>query len=239
MMEVSIGGNMMIIQKVSLYSSNLEETKNFYVGKLGFGLLNKSINSFEIAVGTSILEFKEYVGEGKPFYHFALNVPGNLFREAKKWIMQLVSLNNDEEGNDEVHFESAKAFSCYFEDPSGNIVELISRYGSSPQTNLTEPFSAKNLLNISEINVTTDDVLNVGSELQQYGIVLTDEEPLEPNALNFLGEREDGAFFLLAPTKRIWYFSAKEAVSYPLMIELKDGRFVEVNEDGNVSIGTK
>jgi catechol 2,3-dioxygenase-like lactoylglutathione lyase family enzyme len=239
MMEVSIGGNVMIIQKVSLYSSNLEETKNFYVGKLGFGLLNESINSFEIAVGTSILEFKEYVGKGMPFYHFALNVPGNLFREAKKWIMQLISLNNDEEGNDEVHFESAKAFSCYFEDPSGNIVELISRYGSSPQTNPTEPFSAKNLLNISEINVTTDDVLNVGSELQQYGIVLTDEDPLEPNALNFLGEREDGAFFLLAPTKRIWYFSTKEAVSYPLMIQLKDGRFVEVNEDGNVSIGTK
>ncbi|MFF3102721.1 glyoxalase [Viridibacillus arvi] len=229
----------MIIQKVSLYSSNLEETKNFYVGKLGLGLLNESINSFEIAVGTSILEFKEYEGEDMPFYHFALNVPGNLFREAKTWIMQLVSLNNDEEGNDEVHFESAKAFSCYFEDPSGNIVELISRYGSSPQTKLNEPFLAKNLLNISEINVTTDDVLNVGSELQLYGIVLTDEEPLEPNALNFLGEREDGAFFLLAPTKRIWYFSTKEAVSYPLMIQLKDGRFVEVNEDGNVSIGTK
>ncbi|MGE7622214.1 hypothetical protein ACQKMD_03840 [Viridibacillus sp. NPDC096237] len=205
---------------------------------MGFELLNESTNCFEIAVGTSVLEFKEYEAEGTPFYHFAFNVPGNLFIEAKKWIMQLVFLNNDEEGNDEVHFESAKAYSCYFEDPSGNIVELISRYGSSPQTKLTSSFSAKNLLNISEINITTDDTLTVGNELQKHGIVLT-EEPLNPNALNFLGKREEGAFLLLGPTKRQWYFSTKEAESYPLEIILEDGRFIQVNKQGIVLSGFK
>jgi catechol 2,3-dioxygenase-like lactoylglutathione lyase family enzyme len=223
----------MLINKVTLYSQNLDEMKDFYVNQLGFNLLDSNENSFEIIVGDSVLEIKKYHLEEKPFYHFAINIPSNLFKEAKEWAKTRATLIK-EEGEDEVYFSFLNADSFYFLDPSANIVEFISRYSVSPKCE-ENTFSAQKALNISEINITTNDVISVGNQLIDFGIPERDGDSIEGEGLNFMGENEDGAYLLLGPRKRRWFFSDKESEIFPLTIQIDNYKNIVLDEKGKIT----
>jgi catechol 2,3-dioxygenase-like lactoylglutathione lyase family enzyme len=220
----------LLISKVTLYSSAIDELKHFYVKELGFKLIDSKENSFKIKVGESELEFQEDPSNRKPFYHFAFNIPANQFKEAKNWAKTKVILNI-EEGSDEVYFKHSDAHSFYFLDPSDNIVEFISRQSLSPKSNTI--FSPLGILNISEINITPNDVLSCGNQLIDFGIPVRDGDSLE-ESLNFMGS--NGAFLLLGSEKRKWFFSDKEAEIHPLTIEIDEVKIIKVDELGNVKL---
>lgn len=79
--------------------------RNFYVDVLGFELLSQTDEGFEIKAGESMLEIKKYHHKEKPFYHFAMNIPANLFTSAKAWAKSKVELTREED-DDEVKFIS-------------------------------------------------------------------------------------------------------------------------------------
>lgn len=200
---------------------------------LGFPLLSQDDTSFEVQVGASRLKFQTYDGDGSPFYHFAFNIPKNLFQAAKEWAKTRVVLNT-EDGEDEVYFQSIDASSLYFQDPSGNIVELIARHSVSCASD-NSVFSAEEILSIGEISTTTNDMITVGKHMLQLGFPVMRDEPLEADNLNFIGEYDDGAFFLLVPRKRRWYISNRESEIYPVVIALDDGRLIKLNEKGEMN----
>lgn len=224
----------MLISKVTLYTSDLNETKDFYVSHLGFNLLTEYQNGFELEIGDSVLEFQQTKAEEKPFYHFAFNIPSNLFAEAKDWAKSKVTLNQ-ENGEDEAFFDFFDSHSLYFMDPPGNIVELISRHSVSPPKEV-KTFTAEDLLNISEINITTNNVLAAGSQINHFGIPVMNDEVLESDRLNFIGESEDGAFLLLGPEKRPWIFSDRDASIYSLSIEIDNHKNIQVDRKGDISL---
>ncbi|MFS0671453.1 VOC family protein [Peribacillus frigoritolerans] len=92
----------MIINKVTLYGHAWNEMRNFYVDVLGFELLSQTDDAFEIKAGESVLEIKKYHYKDKPFYHFAMNIPTNLFTSAKAWAKSQVELTREED-DDEVY----------------------------------------------------------------------------------------------------------------------------------------
>lgn len=96
-------------------------------------------------------------------YHFAFTIPSNQFKKVKQWVQTKIGLLQ-EDGEDEVYFERSHAHSVYFLDPCENIVELIAHHGVSPSSHII-PFSSNMTLNISEMNLTTDDVLAVCESL--------------------------------------------------------------------------
>ena len=183
---------------------------------LGFELLLQTDDGFEIKAGESMLEIKKYHHKEKPFYHFAMNIPTNLFTSAKAWAKSKMELTR-EDGDDEVYFSFSDAHSFYFLDPSGNIVEFISRYSVSPKSEV-ETFSAQDVLCISEINITTDEVRALGNQLISNGVPVRKGEAISEDGLNFMGEHEAGSFLLLGPRKRRWIFSNKESEIFPLSI---------------------
>lgn len=209
----------------------IDEMKQFYVNELGFELINSKESSFKIKVGDSELEFQNDPANRNPFYHFAFNIPSNQFKEAKNWAKTKVALNT-EEGSDEVYFKQSDAYSFYFLDPSDNIVEFISRQSLSPKSN--DIFSAISILNISEINITTHDVLSCGNQLIDFGIPVRDENSLE-ESFNFMGSK--GAFLLLGSEKRKSFFSDKEAKIHPLSIEIDKVKIISMDELGNIKLG--
>lgn len=223
----------MVIYKVTLYSSNLYETRRFYTNDLGFELVESRETSFTVKVGKSELEFREFKGEGVPFYHYAFNIPANQFQEYKAWAKNSVTLN-EEDGKDEVYFSFSNADACYFTDPSGNIVELIARYDVAKHSN--EIPSAGGILNISEINLTTQDIFSNGRKLIDQGIPVRRNAALTLEGLNFMGEEEEGAFLLLGTVNRRWFFSDKLSQIYPLAIEVNDNLRIELDESGIVKI---
>lgn len=165
----------MEIVSMTLQTTKLIEMKDFYINKLGFTLVEECDDSFRLAVGSSELEFTSngVVFPSNPFYHFAFNVPSNKFIEAKTWIKERVSLNV-EEGQDDIHFTQPPASALYFDDPSGNVVEFISR--GSMNTNQTESFSIRSVLNISEIGITVNDVYSAAYFLNKVGVTERDTE---------------------------------------------------------------
>jgi len=220
----------MKINKVTIQTSKLNETRHFYNHVLGFQLITSNENQFAIQIGNSLLEFLETKKETNPFYHFAFNIPSNQFQEAKYWAQLKVTLTVEDE-MDEVYFKFLDAHSFYFIDPSGNIVEFISRHSVSVQSN--DAFSVNSILNISEINVTTTDVMSVGKQLMANGIGVRDGNELT-ESLNFMGK--EGCFLLLGPQNRRWIFSNKRSKCFPVVITIDQKKLIEVDEFGKVDI---
>lgn len=219
----------MLISKVKLYSNALAKMKDFYVTLLGFNLLHETDDSFVIRAGESELEFQKSDVNDHPFYHFAFDIPSNQFKDAKEWMEAKVVLNR-EDGEDEVHFENLDAHSLYFEDPSKNIVEFISRQ-SSPS--IEGDFSSNSILNISEMGITTNDVLAVGHQLMEFGIPVKDNQPLEEQ-FNFMGY--DDSFVILVCENRTWFFSDQESEIHPITIEINKLKVIEVDKQGRIDL---
>lgn len=227
------GGQQLQIKHVTLQTNRLREMKYFYTNTLGLALIYEDEESFCIAVGTSQLEFTTKDVKGNPYYHFAFNIQSNKFDEAKSWIKERVVLNL-EDGEDEADFSHLPAHSFYFYDPSGNIVEFISRHSVSMAGK--EPFTPKGILNISEIGLTVDDAIKAGQQLIEYGIYERNNRPLSSTSLNFMGDSTTGVFILLIQPGRRWIFSDKVSVIFPLGITLASGDQITLNEENELVI---
>ena len=223
----------MYINKATLITKRLNEMKKFYSELLGFSLISCSDSSFEVQIGTSRLAFLQSESVKETQYHFAFNIPSNQFNEAKKWVQTKVDLLK-EDGVDEIYFERSNAHSLYFLDPCENVVELIAHQDVSPSSHEV-PFSSNMILNISEMNITTDNILHVGETLEQLGMPVRHNEQLDANSLNFIGEQKDGTYLLLGPSDRTWYFSSKKAIISPVTLELSNHLRLILNSDGQLT----
>jgi len=224
----------MKITKVKLYVHDVQKMEQFYVDLLGFSLLERTADHFTIAVGESRITFEKIYSYIPKQYHFALNIPSNLFQQAKIWAKEHVGLL-DSEGQDEVYFEFLKAYSCYFYDPEGNIVEFIARQEINSKHDAAY-FSTEQVLHIGEINLTTDDILAIAEQLKKYAIKPIANKKIQLEGLNFLGNYEDGANILLGPSERLWYFSDKKAVISPICIELDEALQLNMDEKGQLTL---
>ncbi|MFF2176274.1 VOC family protein [Lysinibacillus sp. NPDC058147] len=226
----------MEIKSLTLQTDNLQTMKEFYIKKLGFPMIAETRDSFQIQTGTSILKFTNSDTVSKPFYHFAFNIPANQFEEAKFWLKNKVQLLT-EDGEDEVYFSNFAAQAMYFEDPSGNIVEFIARYGINEES--SEPFTIKSILHISEIGLIVDDVFKAGEELSKVHIFEREYKPINEKFLNFMGVREKGIFIILAHPGRRWIFSDKYSSIFPLEISVDNGKMIIVNHQGEFTINDR
>lgn len=182
---------------------------------------------FIVNIGSTQVTFQQ--SEEAAFYHYAINIPGNQFSVIKYQMKERLPLNR-ERGIDEVYFSSFDADSMYFEDPAGNIIELIGRrnrdlFGSPP---FKESF-----LNISEVGIVTSEIVEVGNELQDIGIPLRGVT-IKPDTVNFLGR--DESFVVLVQPDRRWYFSEQNSEVFPLEITLKDGHHLDIDSQGALTI---
>ncbi|MEQ2529305.1 VOC family protein [Bacillaceae bacterium CLA-AA-H227] len=223
----------MEIKSVILQSNHIEKMKQFYVERFGFPLINEDENSFRIVVGTSELEFTSQQVEGNPYYHFAFNIPSNLFAEAKEWVKERVTLNIDFD-NDEIYFSNFSAYSLYFSDPAGNIVELIARQSLAEVGE--GPFSIKSIMNISEIGLTVDDAIDTCNRLMEIGIHEREHGDLTSTSLNFMGEMSKGVFIIVNQPGRRWIFSDKKSAIFPLEITTMNERRIVVTSEKQLEI---
>ncbi|GKV57089.1 hypothetical protein NCCP2222_30360 [Sporosarcina sp. NCCP-2222] len=211
-----------MIESATFYTNKLKALKRFYVDLLELDVVEQSEGQMTFRVGESEVTFKET--EQPAFYHFAFNIPGNQFSMMKYFIKDRLSLNW-EDGRDEVYFSSFNADSMYFEDPAGNIVELIGRRKRDLFGDLTK----ESFLNISEVGIVTPDVEGVGEQLLDAGIPLRKGTDIHPDELNFLGRGD--TYIVLVPPGRRWYFSKKASEVYPLEMYW-NGKKIGIDSDG-------
>lgn len=226
--DIYKGDIIMEIKLLTLQTNKLEMMKEFYTQHLGFSICGENPTGFQIQVGTSILEFTNERVAGEPYYHFAINIPANQFQEAKEWLKGKTTLLL-EDGEDEAYFSFWLAHACYFEDPAGNIVELIARSNENPDCE--SPFSVNTILNISEIGLIVQDATKVGEQLKKFNIFERDNDPITNTSLNFMQDNNNGVFMLLTSIGRKWLFSEKKSKIFPMKITLGNQIVIGVDEE--------
>ncbi len=202
--------------ELELKTGCLTEIKEFYTSVLGLPLLEEEKGAFTAAAGATRLRFS--AESGMPFYHFAFNIPENKFGQAREWLHQQGVELLKEEGDELVHFPHWNAHSLYFNDPAGNIVEMIARHNLR---NAAEgPFSASDILCVSEIGLPVDDVMQTIDNLQ---LTLNLNPWREPSRQFAPLGGEDG-LLIVVPKGRIWFMSDRPAEPFPLRVRIKGKR---------------
>ncbi len=148
----------MKIRHVGLKTEYLDDLRHFYGETLAIPLADEREDAFSLRIGASELEFRQGAASS---YHFAINIPSNLFDVARVWLAARTPLLPMPDGGDTMHWRAWNAHACYFRDPDGNIGELIARHnlagdGAPVDGSAFDP--AAHLLGISEIGLALDDV---------------------------------------------------------------------------------
>lgn len=124
------------IVETSIYSSNLEKMKEFYVDKLGLEFVSEQIGRHVFLKtdknmllifnqGVTAAEKETSHGASTPpsMVHIAFEIESDEYEQAK----HLLEKNNIHIEKEIAWENKIKSRSIYFRDPSGNLVEFITR----------------------------------------------------------------------------------------------------------------
>ena len=124
------------IVETSIYSSNLEKMKEFYVDKLGLEFVSEQIGRHVFLKrdknmllifnhGVTAAEKETSHGASTPpsMVHIAFEIESDEYEQAK----HLLEKNNIHIEKEIAWENNIKSRSIYFRDPSGNLVEFITR----------------------------------------------------------------------------------------------------------------
>lgn len=177
----------------------LEELSVFYNNLLLRLPVDQTKQHLKLQIGTSQLTFKFVESAKSARYHFAINIPRNQFKEAKKWLSKQVPLIQDNDGRNVFHSEEWNADNIYFYDPAGNILELIARHTLDNDSEI--PFSSQSLLNISEIGIATNDVAAQVTTIQNH----IDVKPYKSGSKEFTPVGDEHGLFIVVKQGRTWF----------------------------------
>ncbi|PQP82977.1 ring-cleaving dioxygenase [Paenibacillus sp. PCH8] len=206
----------MMIEELQLYTTRLEDLKRFYRDTLGMKVSDATNQEFNLQVGRTKMIFKPCKTESEPFYHFAWMIPTNRFKQAKQWVTPRVTLSRDG-SRDETYSTNWDSHSLYFEDPAGNIIELIAHHTVQNESDHDRDFTTEDILQVCEIGLVTDDVLSTVNELQQFGLARWGE-----GSDTFAPVGDVHGLFIVVKKERTWFFSKQKAQIYPLEVSIRD-----------------
>lgn len=177
--------------EITLYTSKIKEQYDFYSQTLQLSIIDKTESQFSISLGESILRFIEVKDGSEPFYHYAINIPSNKYKQAQKWLSDRTNLL----GGDLFYFDFWDAHAMYFKDPSGNIGELIARH--TLDNDREGDFDISDLLYVSEIGTPVEDPDDLALNLEKtYGL-----GPLGESM--FIGD--EYGLYVAVPLDRAWF----------------------------------
>jgi len=202
------------IKKLSLYSNRIDQLYEFYTDLLGFrGTLSDS-KFVLITADNSEIVFNKTTESA--YYHFAFNIPTNKIYEAQKWLENRVeSLPERESGNKIIHFVDWNAHAIYFQDPAGNIVELIARHDLDNTS--THHFSVRDILSISEIGVPSNNVLESFEKLHDQLWLQRYSGDFE----KFCAAGDEHGLIILTDLDRNWYPTEIKSEIFPFEAEIE------------------
>jgi len=195
----------MILLEIRLQAKRLFPLYHFYKNVLELPITDDSPVHFTIHTSLSKLIFEKTEDPlSDPTYHFAFNVPSNRIQEAHDWLKERTELLWHEDYNSYIaDFSSWKAYSVYFFDPGGNIVEFIAR--TDLKDIVDEPFSPQQIRNVSEIGLVFPEQTfrySIEQLLKDYKLnFFSKQPPLE----KFCAIGDDEGLFVAVPENKNWY----------------------------------
>lgn len=188
----------MNITRLELLTTDLQAQRDFYDDVLELPVTLTS-STLEVQAGQTDLVFKQAWSDFDGAYHFAFNIPENQYHAAKEWIASRVHLLQDKTGKEDFESKTWISDSVYFLDAAGNVLEFIARHNL--RNAVKEEFGSKQILNVSEIGLPTEDVVGLANELcTRLGVSVFKQEPNE----NFTPIGDEDGLLILPKKDRIW-----------------------------------
>ncbi|MFC8799752.1 hypothetical protein ACFT2C_18610 [Promicromonospora sp. NPDC057138] len=215
----------MEIMSVDTVTRSTAETAAYYETILGLPV-RKEIGAVEVAVGRSVIRFREDPGAAGD-QHYAFLIDDARFDAARAFLEAGPGLLGD---GDRTEFEAQAAWnarSLYFPGPDRSVLEVIARRdlpsalgaghvsgakASSPHGSGTQlvPFGAGDLLSVSEVGIAVPDVVATADRLADAGI---GRYPAGSATFSPAGHI-DGMLILVSPG-RTWFPTSDRMVGEP------------------------
>jgi catechol-2,3-dioxygenase len=187
----------MRITSLDLATADITKQQAFYTETLGLPLIETTDQTFSVQVGTTRLAFQASP-ETKAIYHVAITVSHNTWEQARNWITRRVPLLT-REGKDEFFSNHWNCNSLYFYDEAGNILEFIAHYDLPEHA--TGDFGVQNMLHISEIGLTVDDV---PTQVKELKTLIGLEVYRDSYAEEFAAVGDTNGLFIIVKKARLW-----------------------------------
>jgi catechol 2,3-dioxygenase-like lactoylglutathione lyase family enzyme len=207
-----------LLVRLQAPAGSLAPLADFYSERLGFEQLGRTEDRPGFRVRETRLELVAGTRAARPFYHFALLVPGNRFASALDWAGERAELLPDPETGEAVFdFSNWDALACYFHDPAGNIVELIAHRGVG-ETDASGSFAPEELLGFSELGLVGNPTAMRDVLERELALELWDGTVEEEGRLAFVGEK--ARTLILCPPGRPWLPTDRAAEPHPVQVVL-------------------
>ena len=188
----------MNISHLELSAKDLPAQRDFYANILELPVTLDSA-TLDVKAGETNLVFTQAPSEFMGAYHFAFNIPQNQYQAAKQWIARRIPLLQDKTSKEDFESKTWNSTSVYFLDAAGNILEFIARHTLQNASN--EEFDSRQILNVSEIGLPSEDVLELANALvTRLGLSVYQQEPNE----NFTPVGDENGLLILPAKDRIW-----------------------------------
>ena len=189
----------MQIREIELLCNDLTAAAGFYSGTLELEPVMNGTGRISFRAGTSVLTFIKTAAE-KPVYHFAFNITPDLIQDSLRWIQPRAGIILSG-GEPIVDFPNWNAKSVYFYDAMGNVLEFIARFDLDQAD--SAPFSAKNILCISEIGIATGEMKKLVCEITgKHGISPYVRQPV---LRHFAALGDEHGMFIISEEGRNWF----------------------------------
>ncbi len=191
----------------------MDALARFYGGALALDC-RRERDALTVTTGPAELVFA--AGDGAPFHHFALLVPGDRFDAARDWLGAATPLL------DTRPFDFWDAEAAYVHDPAGNIVELIAHRGEA-ENGATGAFSGAELAGISEVGIVGPDLAAAAAALErELGLELwSGSVDDDATGLGFVGRKAHT--LILAGPGRGWLPTGRPAEVHPVAVTIAGG----------------
>ncbi len=202
----------MQISELEIRCKDAAKQQQFYKDVLGLEVFNATETSFKLHLGYSQLSFQENA-DFTP-YHIAFHIPDKSENQALYWLQQRLSVLPFED-KEIIDFPAWKAKSIYFYDADLNIMEFISRRKFNGV--LTEDFSEKSILGISEIGLATANIEEKFNFLKEHcGL-----EVYDGNFDKFCAIGDDwGLFITINSINKTWFPTGDIAYNSDFKIQI-------------------
>jgi catechol-2,3-dioxygenase len=205
----------MEIKEIVIQTDDLKGTENFYANVLGFELIKKEQNTIAFSAGNSMLSFIKSTNLN-PKYHFAFNIPKNKLNEATIWLNSKVNLLLNDENEIITEFGDWNAKAIYFYDNNNNIVEFITRFDLTNETE--KKFDASSVLSISEIGIVANDPMKLASQIMDKNHLNYFEKGKQSE--NFISIGDDNGLFIIVKNDRKWYPTEQKAEQHVARVKI-------------------
>jgi hypothetical protein len=204
----------MKFNNIKIKSPDPERLLEFYRDQLD--LLQEPIeNGAKIKIGASSLTIEKGIKNPDQRYHFAFNIHPALYGDAIQFLHEKkipLILNN---GQEEIDFPDWNAYSVYFRDPDGNILEFIARFNLEDGP-IPEEFDAASIWNISEVGLPVANNEAFVRAVQEH----TDAPVWKSYGPGFQALGDEEGLLIVSSIGRDWFPTTDPAVALSLRVEI-------------------